>query len=252
MMLPSSPPITTSWSQVVAPIKPGEKNSWRVYALQMALLARGYAIIVDGDYDLGMNLERAVRKFQERNGLTIDGIVGVATQRQLLRKVEDLVDEENPGAPNGLVFGLMMRESSGLLAPTNDFDPSPSDVGTDCGCLQWRVAGPPYNMDALKAAFDPKASMVRAIEDSEKGLLPRFRRLVVHQPSLPLETKWRAVIIAHNAPFLYEQFVDHGHLLTPDKIAAWTVDPTGGSYTHKEWFDVYTSDVLGYVPTLVV
>lgn len=249
-MLPSAPHITTSWTQVVYPIKPGERNSWRVYALQMGLLARGYDIFVDGDYDHGLKLERAVRRFQEINGLTVDGIVGVLTQRQLLRKVEMVADDENPGVPGGMLFGLMMRESSGLLAPTNDFDPSPSDIGTDCGCLQWRVAGPPYNMDALKAAFDPKASMVMAIIDEEKGMLPRFRRITKRQPSLSLETRWRAVIIAHNAPFLYEQYVDFGRILTPDKIAGWTEKPTGGSYTYKEWFNVYTSDVLEYVQEL--
>src|ERR1044072_1392259 len=199
-MLPSAPHITTSWTQVVYPIKPGEKNSWRVYALQMGLLARGYDIYVDGDYDIGLKLERAVRKFQERNGLDVDGIVGILTQRQLLRKVEELADDAAPGVPAGMLFGLMMRESSGLLAPTNDYDPTPEDVGTDCGCLQWRVAGPPYTIDELKTAFDPLASMIRAIIDEDKGLLPRFKRLTKKQPALSLNTRWRATILAHNAP----------------------------------------------------
>jgi hypothetical protein len=255
MTLPVAPHITTSWAQVVAPIKPGEKNSWRVFALQSALKYRDYDVVVDGDYDPGMGTEKAVRRFQRVNNLVEDGIVGLVTQRQLLKKVEARVDsvvvvDELPSAPRGLVFGLMMKETSGLLAPTNDFDPSPSDIGTDCGCLQWRVPGPPYDLEKLKSAFDPAAAIIRALYDNDKGLLPRFVRVTKAQPQIPLITRWRAAIIAHNAPFLYEQIVRSGRLTTPDRIAGWTIKPTGGHYTHKEWFYVYTDEVLSYVAEL--
>jgi hypothetical protein len=247
MSLPSSPHITNTWTQVIFPIKPGEVNSWRVYAVQRALITRGYTVLSDGDYDPGRGTEKAVRRFQEINRLTVDGIVGPVTQRALLSKVEKVVDERYPNLPNGIVFGLIMKETSGLIAPTNDFDPSPKDVGTDCGCMQWRIKGPPYDFEALKAAFDPELVMERAIVDPDKGLMPRFQRITRVRPTMPLELRWRSVIVAHNAPFLYEQMVKYGRLQTPDAIATWTNNGLGGHFTHQQHFNDYSGDVLAYV-----
>lgn len=247
MTLPSAPHITTNWTQVVAPIAPGEKNSWRVYALQRALISRGYKVMDDGDYDPDRGTERALRKFQDRNDLFVDGIAGPLTQNALLRRVEIVVDKRHPNVPAGVIIGINMKETSGFIAPTNDFDPSSSDLGTDIGAMQWRVAGPPYNFEALKAGFDPERAMERAVTDPDKGLIPRFKRISSDQPNMGLELRWRSTIVGHNAPFLYEQMVDHGHLETPNAIAEWTRDPvTGAVRTHQQQFDKYSSDVIKF------
>lgn len=248
MTLPAQPPIYTSWAQVVAPIKPGEGTyasgpSWRVWALQKALQEVGRtSVIDDGVYEPGRGTEKAVRGFQENNGLIVDGWAGVATQNALLRKIGGRLDYAE--FPSGVLVGICLKETSGLLAPTNDWDPSLTDVGTDCGSMQWRVKGPPYDMDALRAAFDPLPSFTRAAEDDEKGLIYRINRLNLRQPNLSDETVLRASILAHNAPFLYEQFVKYGKLSTPNAEATWTNDGAGGHYTHQEWYWVYSGDVL--------
>lgn len=52
-----------------------------VEQLQIALVAIGYPIAVDGTY--GPGTESSVRDFQARNGLEVDGIAGPRT-RELL------------------------------------------------------------------------------------------------------------------------------------------------------------------------
>ena len=52
-----------------------------VEQLQVALVALGYDIAVDGTY--GPGTEEAVRDFQSRNGLEVDGIAGPATREAL-------------------------------------------------------------------------------------------------------------------------------------------------------------------------
>ena len=57
-------------------------------ALQRILKAAGYkgadgkALTLDGDF--GANTQYAVRQFQKRYGLTVDGVVGEKTWRKLL------------------------------------------------------------------------------------------------------------------------------------------------------------------------
>ena len=61
-------------------IEPGSSGE-PVTSLQIALVALGYPIAVDGEY--GPGTEAAVRDFQSRNGLDVDGIAGPNTQELL-------------------------------------------------------------------------------------------------------------------------------------------------------------------------
>jgi hypothetical protein len=261
MTLPSSPPIYRSWTELVAPIRFGEglsshgweTGTWRVYALQTGLKAVGRDTVPDGMF--GEYTKKQVIGFQANNGLTADGIAGQLTQRALVKKAATrLRDMFYPRVPEGMMFGIAIKETSGFVGATNDFDPSLSDLGCDCGVIQRRVKGPPYSMETLLLAFDVAQALIwGAVDDGGgdpgkmKGYLPRYDRLTRAQPTLSELTKRKAVIIAHNAPFMYEQFVDHGRLTTPNALAKWTLKPGGGHYTHAEWLEVYTSEVLSFV-----
>lgn len=77
--------LVVSFSCDVAPpertnIEP-ESTGEDVTSLQIALVALGYPISVDGTY--GPRTQAAVRDFQQRNGLEIDGIAGPDTQEAL-------------------------------------------------------------------------------------------------------------------------------------------------------------------------
>lgn len=61
-------------------IPPGSQDA-RVPALQVALIALGYPIALDGTY--GPGTEAAVHDFQRRVGLEVDGIAGPNTQAAL-------------------------------------------------------------------------------------------------------------------------------------------------------------------------
>jgi peptidoglycan hydrolase-like protein with peptidoglycan-binding domain len=52
-----------------------------VRQIQTALAAQGYKVTVDGTF--GAQTQQAVRAFQQKNGLTVDGIVGPATWAKL-------------------------------------------------------------------------------------------------------------------------------------------------------------------------
>lgn len=61
-------------------VRPGTSGP-AVVAVQVALVGQGYPIATDGTY--GPRTEAAVRDFQARNGLEVDGISGPATQHAL-------------------------------------------------------------------------------------------------------------------------------------------------------------------------
>ncbi|MBD2775819.1 peptidoglycan-binding domain-containing protein [Iningainema tapete] len=52
-----------------------------VERLQRDLSGRGYTVAVDGNF--GENTENAVKKFQQDNGITADGVVGPQTGQKL-------------------------------------------------------------------------------------------------------------------------------------------------------------------------
>lgn len=81
----------------MALLKRGSKGE-AVEELQSALVERGHAIDIDGDF--GARTEEAVRKFQTTFGLDPDGIVGPATIAELGKPFEDL-----PPAPPPMKTG---------------------------------------------------------------------------------------------------------------------------------------------------
>lgn len=65
-------------------LKKGNKNS-AVKALQLLLIGYGISCGKSGaDGDFGSNTDTAVRSYQKKNGLTVDGIVGTNTWNKLL------------------------------------------------------------------------------------------------------------------------------------------------------------------------
>jgi peptidoglycan hydrolase-like protein with peptidoglycan-binding domain len=74
-----------AWSPICGDVPVPERTSTTpgsvgpaVQQLQIALVAFGYPLEVDGEY--GPRTEAAVRDFQQRNGLAVDGIAGPDTQ----------------------------------------------------------------------------------------------------------------------------------------------------------------------------
>lgn len=236
MALPSQPPKYDSWAAMVAPLKLGA-TGWPAYAIQCVV-----AVPADGVW--GPQTDLAVKAWQKVKGLVADGIAGPVTQATMLDVVAAGVETRYASLPTGLLDGFARVEGANLLAPTNW-----SQVGgVDCGPVQWRQAGPPFDETGLRQAFNAKAAFDFAALTFANRLLDYARR----NPSIAPHRRIQLAVLAHNAPFLSEQIVRYGHLLTPDAIATWTNIPVEdrsrydgrSQYTHEEWSYEYPRRVL--------
>ena len=238
-MLPR-PPKYNSWAEMLRPMRLGD-TGWPVYALQVAMASVGR--VVDDDGVFGPRTERAVISYQNARGLNSDGVAGVRTQSELIEQISHKVHKAQPLLPDGLLRGMAEAEGATILAATNWYTPPGGRAGCDCGVVQWRQYGPPYDQGGLKRAFNAETSFRYAAQI----LLDRMRDYDRRRPSLLHDTLLRIAVLAHNAPFLAEQVVRNGKLSTPDAIAGWTTKPGGGHYTHREWYYAYPDGVMKYV-----
>lgn len=93
------------------PLKTGIKG-WDVVGLQKTLIGAGYPLPQYGaDGDFGSETSHAVRRFQQAEGLTVDGIAGVLTQRSLVLGLVGKVAAAH-SLPEGLEPGQVESESS--------------------------------------------------------------------------------------------------------------------------------------------
>ena len=241
MALPVAPPRYASWAQLLSPIKQDE-TGWRPYALQAALRSAGHKeIVLDGAF--GSKTFAAVKAFQTRKRLPADGIAGDKTQAALLSVVSHHVHGLHPRLPDGLLRGMAEAEGVNRLAATNWYSPPGGRPGVDCGPVQWRQYGPPFDMAGLRDAFRADQAFIFA----SRLLLMRIDDYNRRRPSLSDAMVLRIAVLAHNAPFLSDQIVRNGHLSTPNALAVWTNKPGGDHYTHAEWLQAYPDRVMKYV-----
>jgi hypothetical protein len=244
MSLPSQPPQYARWSDLLTPIKRGE-TGWRAWAVQRALLGAGYPLPTWGaDGDFGEETETALRRFQGDHGIDRVGFAGPATQRALLATAEHAVHTQLPRLPEGVLLGFAVSEGASVLAATNWYTPQGGKLGVDCGAVQWRQYGPPFDLAGLKAAFDPRS----AFQYAGKTLLERIDDFDRRRPSLTDEMVLRLALLAHNWPAGAEQVVRYGRLSTPNALAMWTSKPSGGLYTLAEWLQEYPNRILVFIP----
>ena len=249
MALPTTPPnYNGSWKALQASIRRGELNSWRVWALQNCMwqdpsLRPSMEATGGRDGSFGPGTEKSVKKWQTDRKLIVDGIVGPQTQLAMLAEAEHDVHADVPGLPEGVLKGFSVAEGGSVLAATNWYTPPGDPPGVDLGPMQLRYLLP-IAIGKMQEAFDPRFAMVVA----GKTLLLRMDRLRRAQPQLSSPTVLRVALLAHNAPFLYEQVRLLGGLRTPNASAGWTWDPNKSRpYTHAEWYVEYPNRILVYV-----
>lgn len=207
LVLPAAPP-RSSADRIVE-----KDQGWGVYALQTFLNRLGKAIEVDGVY--GPETRYAVETWQKVNNLMVDGIVGPATQKKLIKAVANKVTMSTVGLPIGLLVGILEAESGFKLDEVNWM----VSGGVDCGATQRRVYGPPYNFDALKAAFGPK-SLDRAATELRDRKAAFLDEPWVNRNS---ERAARLAAFAHNWPHAggADYYAQHGHVQNPDGACTW-------------------------------
>lgn len=110
--------------------KANPQVGWDVFALQGGLRALGIPIVVDGVF--GPKTKKATIAFQESAGLVVDGIAGIATQREVGKQI-CFKQSEAYGLQEGVPFGHFEYESSCQLG--NHTPPYP-DGERDIGPVQ--------------------------------------------------------------------------------------------------------------------
>lgn len=217
MGLFSAPP-----SKTIYEFKKGDPDSIGVAALQMALNARGYPepIFVDGNF--GDVTDAAVRWFQQSRDLYVDGVAGLKTQTKLADEFGRLAKKEL-SLPSGLIYGLVEAEAGFRIAAVNWSQPG----GVDCGYVQRRVYGPPWDEELVQDAFDPslqinkfaKTTRDQYIKFSDATRFPA----VANKPN-PTEYAWRLACLHHNWPYAADRLAKGFQLSAIEPSDPWWAD----------------------------
>ena len=174
-----------------------------VFAVQKALNATSLKdenkIAVDREY--GDATELAVKRFQEKKDLYVDGVFGqgssLAMSLALYPKVRSAT------IPNGLLRGLVTGESGALIGAINNSVAG----GRDVSYCQRRIYESDYNSpDVVERAFDPLyqmnlfASRLRSRKDAY------LARSAVDTH----EWAWRLSTLYHNYPYAADKIATVG------------------------------------------
>lgn len=228
MTLPASPNQT-----IPLTIKRGQ-TGWPVFALQRALASAGARLAADGDF--GPVTESVVTDYQRAHALVADGLAGPKTQQSLCERVARDVG----GLPTGLGRSIIDGESSYLLGAVNWSVAG----GVDCGIIQRRVVGPPFDLAALKAAYDPSGSLAKALEElAQRAAAYRDAPGVRTRPDRG-EYAYRLALLAHNWPWAAGELAA-GRALSTTKEATWATAigvrfPDGQRvFSYRDWAEFY-------------
>lgn len=209
MTLPISPNRTTPYS-----LRQGDQG-WPVFGLQSGLDELGYNCDADGVF--GPFTETVVKTFQKDLRLVVDGLVGPATQAQIVRFIDAHTHSHNTWLPDGLLRGFASTESGNSLGATNWNVPG----GVDCGVVQIRCSGPPFKESSLRMAYDPASAMqLVAVTFFDRAV--EFRKLTYASQQ---STEWamRCAALAWNWPWAADQYATKGKLPNPSLNATWAV-----------------------------
>ena len=211
MSLPAAPNKT-----IPSSTKQGD-DGWPVYALQTGLNAVSFSS-GGADGAFGPMTDKAVRSFQDKYNLVVDGIAGSATQRRISILIDAETHSNHDSLPVGLLRGFAESEGGNNLGAVN----WSVGGGVDCGVVQIRCYGPPFEQSAMKNAYDP----AKAMEKVAVTFLGRTAsmRTMAYAKQRSLEFAMRCAALAWNWPYAAEQYAKFGSLgSSAGNNATWAV-----------------------------
>jgi peptidoglycan hydrolase-like protein with peptidoglycan-binding domain len=250
MALPSAPPRESVYSTRVG------DDGWPVYALQSGLndTQQGLPTLVE-DGSFGPATNDVVKKFQSSVGLIIDGAAGPQSQIRIVEFLDSRVHKELPHVPGGLMRGFAEGEGGNNLAAVNWSVAG----GVDCGIVQYRVLGPPYDMSKLKSAFSPYDAIVSAAKNWQVQADRFYTYTYVSTRRDRTEYAKRLAVLSHNWPYGASRLAQ-GFSLS-DRTADWV--PKGLRFpdghpvnTYSDWAQYYAMGSTahswkGFIPRFV-
>jgi len=205
-----------------------------VWALQINLTEIGYPLAFDGIF--GPATDAAVKRFQQDQGLVVDGIAGVMTQRGIILKAATPASSKYT-LPMGLLKSIASNESGFVLAA---YSPHPSDGGFDFGPYQ--LAFPPAEMNETiyQSACDSRVMAIHVGSDARQ-----FKNQFRQAPKVDSDKyAWQLAVLYHNWPFAAHNLANIGSIYPnaamDDVPQAWIVSASGGRLaTPRQWVDHY-------------
>ena len=166
------------------------------------------------------------------------------TQAQIVELLDQRAHALRAEVPGGLMRGLAQGEGGNLLGAVNPYTPPGGVKGVDCGVMQYRCYGPPFDMGALSLAFDPMTAMLRAADDFLGRVEIFYDQPGVRARADREEFAKRLAVLSHNWPAGAYNLADDGKLSDPNGLAAWvhpaTRFPDGAPVrTRIEWCQFY-------------
>lgn len=193
-------------------------RGWPVFGLQVGLNRFGAKLAADGDF--GRLTEVALKNFQTKQGLISDGIAGPTTQRVMASRIALDADSAMTTLPDGLALSLIEGESGYYLGAVN----WSVSGGVDCGLVQRRVYGPPYDVEAMVRAYHPFESAREALEDLEwraNGFLTSPWVAGAWGDGVKRKRAVRCALMAHNWPVGARDIARTGKCAQPDAPCTW-------------------------------
>lgn len=230
-----------AWSPVESSFGTFKKgqSGWKVWAFQLNL-----PVTADGEF--GPITENAVRDFQKRSGLFVDGIAGPATQAALFIE-KSAAASVKYSLPPKLLQSIGYAESGYYTACTSGLT---SDGGRDYGAYQDHQVNPSqaqlaesYTISVL--ALDT-AKKIRTIKDLYwNGRNTTYKGIKTHQRA------WELAALYHNWPYAADRlarglsiYLEPG---SDDKPKQWIIDATKGRLqTPNQWVteQIYTKTIF--------
>lgn len=225
-----------------------------VWAVQIALNATPGkpGLAEDGAY--GSHTVGAVEALQGHLGVKVDGICGPQTQAALC--IRECNAERQHAVPTGLLKGICLGESGGIIPTTSSLYPNHS---RDYGPLQDNLTAP--TQQALREAFD----IVLQAKEVAGRVRSTFESFHGQPGAKSTETAWRLAVLNYNWPAAANQ-IAAGHQQTWTYIESGTqikrhlIDPAPwveqygvpGVRTGLEWCEFYVAGKVVYVKSWTV
>ncbi len=232
MTLPAAPPAQTKLT-----VQVGDAG-WPAYAVQTGLNGVGESPALAADGAFGPATEAALLRFQRAHGLYPDAVAGPATQGKVV-SLTSAACESAVASPIGYARGLTLNEGGGLITTVNWAIAG----GVDCGDVQLRCLGPPFDQAKLALAFNPRRALLAALA----SFLDRrdlFLGSAYGWSKGNRERAGRCAALAHNWPAGADGQAHNGHVGDPNGAASWVPPgvrfPDGTPVTTKQgWADFY-------------